>query len=83
MLKNAILFQLQLEYDSDENKKKKKKKHEDEDEDEESDEDQDDDEPKKRGRPPSGAKGKIRGFTDAEIRRFIKSFKKFGRPLSR
>ena len=77
--------QLQLEYDSDENKKKKKKKHEDEDEDEdeESDEDQDDDEPKKRGRPPSGAKGKIRGFTDAEIRRFIKSFKKFGRPLSR
>ncbi|XP_076103177.1 chromodomain-helicase-DNA-binding protein 1-like isoform X1 [Mytilus galloprovincialis] len=77
--------QLQVDYDSDEKKKKKKKKDDDdEDEDDESeDEEEDEDEPKKRGRPPGGSKGKIRGFTDAEIRRFIKSFKKFGRPLTR
>lgn len=75
--------QLQLEYDSDDKKKKKKKKDDDEDEEESEDEEEDDDEPKKRGRPPSGSKGRIRGFTDADIRKFIKSFKKFGKPLSR
>lgn len=75
-------LQLQLEYDSDEKKKKKKKKDEDED-DEDSEEEDEDDEPKKRGRPPSGSKGRVRGFTDADIRKFVKSFKKFGKPLSR
>ncbi|XP_014098875.2 chromodomain-helicase-DNA-binding protein 1 [Bactrocera oleae] len=37
--------------------------------------------PKKRGRPTN--KEKIPGFTDAEIRRFIKSYKKFPAPLER
>ncbi|XP_017464823.1 PREDICTED: chromodomain-helicase-DNA-binding protein 1 [Rhagoletis zephyria] len=37
--------------------------------------------PKKRGRPAN--KEKIIGFTDAEIRRFIKSYKKFPAPLER
>lgn len=74
--------QLQLD-DSDEKKKKKKDDEEEDEDDDESDEEEDEDEPKKRGRPPSGAKGRIKGFTDAEIRRFIKSFKKFGRPLTR
>uniref|UniRef100_A0A1B0FRK9 Chromodomain-helicase-DNA-binding protein 1 n=1 Tax=Glossina morsitans morsitans TaxID=37546 RepID=A0A1B0FRK9_GLOMM len=37
--------------------------------------------PKKRGRPTM--KEKIIGFTDAEIRRFIKSYKKFPAPLMR
>lgn len=40
-----------------------------------------DDKPKKRGRPP--VKEKITGFTDAELRRFIKSYKKFPAPLNR
>ncbi|XP_055853266.1 chromodomain-helicase-DNA-binding protein 1 [Episyrphus balteatus] len=40
-----------------------------------------DDRPKKRGRPP--VKEKIIGFTDAELRRFIKSYKKFPSPLDR
>ncbi|XP_055908195.1 chromodomain-helicase-DNA-binding protein 1 [Eupeodes corollae] len=40
-----------------------------------------DDRPKKRGRPP--VKEKIVGFTDAELRRFIKSYKKFPSPLDR
>lgn len=37
--------------------------------------------PRKRGRP--ALKEKINGFTDAEIRRFIKSYKKFPAPLMR
>lgn len=43
----------------------------------------DDDRPKKRGRPRAGKNDQIKGFTNAEIRRFIKSFKKFGDPSSR
>ncbi|CAH1985372.1 unnamed protein product [Acanthoscelides obtectus] len=45
--------------------------------------DSDDDRPKKRGRPPAGNREKIKNFTDAEIRRFIKSYKKFSNPLKR
>ncbi|XP_037927772.1 chromodomain-helicase-DNA-binding protein 1 isoform X2 [Teleopsis dalmanni] len=41
----------------------------------------DDGRPKKRGRP--AMKEKINGFTDGEIRRFIKSYKKFPAPLMR
>lgn len=37
--------------------------------------------PKKRGRPP--VKEKIPNFTDAELRRFIKSYKKFPVPMKR
>uniref|UniRef100_A0A8C0YB38 Chromodomain helicase DNA binding protein 1 n=1 Tax=Cyprinus carpio carpio TaxID=630221 RepID=A0A8C0YB38_CYPCA len=39
--------------------------------------------PKKRGRPRTIPRENIKGFTDAEIRRFIKSYKKFGGPLER
>jgi len=38
--------------------------------------------PKKRGRPRVNAR-EIKGFTDAEIRRFLKSFRKFASPLDR
>ena len=71
-------FQLEKKLDSDD---------EDGNNDEDSDSDDsgsDDDKPKKRGRPRAGGKNdQIRGFTNAEIRRFIKSYKKFPDPLSR
>ncbi|KAH8412421.1 hypothetical protein KR009_001844, partial [Drosophila setifemur] len=41
----------------------------------------DDGRPRKRGRP--AMKEKITGFTDAELRRFIRSYKKFPAPLNR
>ncbi|CAK1602096.1 unnamed protein product [Parnassius mnemosyne] len=41
----------------------------------------DDDRPRKRGRPPASHREKIKGFTDQEIRRFVKSYKKFSAPL--
>ncbi|XP_076465125.1 chromodomain-helicase-DNA-binding protein 1-like isoform X2 [Babylonia areolata] len=76
--------QLQLEYDSDHGKQSKRKKdHDDSDASNEEDDDEDDDRPKKRGRPRSNMKEKIRGFSDTELRRFIKSYKKFGQPLTR
>lgn len=48
----------------------------------------DEERPKKRGRPPlkeggASRREKIKNFTDAEIRRFVKSFKKFSTPLKR
>lgn len=43
----------------------------------------DDDQPKKRGRPRVNARESVKGFTDAEIRRFLKSFRKFSKPLER
>ncbi|XP_018566651.1 chromodomain-helicase-DNA-binding protein 1 isoform X2 [Anoplophora glabripennis] len=46
-------------------------------------EDTDDERPRKRGRPPAGNREKIKNFSDAEIRRFIKSYKKFSAPLKR
>ncbi|CAG9759544.1 unnamed protein product [Ceutorhynchus assimilis] len=46
-------------------------------------EESDQDRPKKRGRPPVGNREKIKNFTDAEIRRFVKSYKKFSAPLKR
>ncbi|XP_041706301.1 chromodomain-helicase-DNA-binding protein 1 isoform X2 [Coregonus clupeaformis] len=39
--------------------------------------------PKKRGRPRTIPRENIKGFSDTEIRRFIKSYKKFGGPLER
>ncbi|TNM92483.1 hypothetical protein fugu_019495 [Takifugu bimaculatus] len=39
--------------------------------------------PKKRGRPRTIPRENIKGFSDAEIRRFVKSYKKFGEPLER
>uniref|UniRef100_A0A4W6CNF3 Chromodomain helicase DNA binding protein 2 n=1 Tax=Lates calcarifer TaxID=8187 RepID=A0A4W6CNF3_LATCA len=48
----------------------------------ETDDSDDDKKPKKRGRPRA-RKNNVEGFTDAEIRRFIKAYKKFGSPLER
>uniref|UniRef100_A0A671X5U1 Chromodomain helicase DNA binding protein 2 n=1 Tax=Sparus aurata TaxID=8175 RepID=A0A671X5U1_SPAAU len=50
--------------------------------DSETDDSDDDKKPKKRGRPRA-RKNNVEGFTDAEIRRFIKAYKKFGSPLER
>ncbi|KAH9500964.1 transcriptional regulator [Bulinus truncatus] len=77
--------QLQVDYDSDkDNKKKRRKKGQSESEgsDEEEEED-DEDQPRKRGRPRGGTKDGVRGFSNAEIRRFVKSVKKFPAPLKR
>lgn len=67
------------------NKTKKGKKRKKSDEAEQSDEqisdNSEDDRPKKRGRPP--LKEKFSNFTDNELRRFIKSYKKFPAPLKR
>lgn len=45
--------------------------------------DSDADRPKRRGRPKSSYKELIKGFTEAEVRRFIKSYRKFANPLKR
>lgn len=45
------------------------------------DQDNDSDKPRKRGRPRTVQD--IKGFTNTEVRRFLKSMKKFGRPLER
>ncbi|XP_076847370.1 chromodomain-helicase-DNA-binding protein 2 isoform X2 [Brachyhypopomus gauderio] len=50
--------------------------------DSETDDSEDDKKPKRRGRPRA-RKNNVEGFTDAEIRRFIKAYKKFGAPLER
>ncbi|ESO89597.1 hypothetical protein LOTGIDRAFT_218699 [Lottia gigantea] len=69
--------QLNLE-DSDGGKSRKKRKDDDS---EQSDDDEDeDDKPKKRGRV---SRDKFKGFTDQEMRRFIKSYKKFSCPMKR
>ncbi|XP_042199024.1 chromodomain-helicase-DNA-binding protein 2 isoform X4 [Callorhinchus milii] len=52
--------------------------------DSETDESDDEDKrPKRRGRPRTVRRDMVDGFTDSEIRRFIKSYKKFGTPLER
>jgi len=47
------------------------------------DDDDDDSEstPRKKGRPR--AANEVKGFTNTELKRFLKSIKKFGRPLER
>ncbi|XP_066991707.2 chromodomain-helicase-DNA-binding protein 1 isoform X2 [Anabrus simplex] len=60
--------------------KKRRKRHEDS---ESSEAGSDEERPKKRGRPPATPREVIKGFTDAEIRRFVRSFKKFPAPLKR
>ncbi|KAJ8923662.1 hypothetical protein NQ315_010242 [Exocentrus adspersus] len=75
----------QSESDGEEGKGRKKQKKEGDEsggssgEAEESDEER----PRKRGRPPGNNREKIKNFTDVEIRRFIKSYKKFSAPLKR
>ncbi|XP_011692493.1 PREDICTED: chromodomain-helicase-DNA-binding protein 1 isoform X2 [Wasmannia auropunctata] len=70
-----------------EGKGRKKKKVQDDSEDGEESgseaEGSDDDRPKKRGRPRVTPRENIKSFTDVEIRRFIKSYKKFPAPLKR
>lgn len=61
--------------------KKRKKSDEVEQSDDANSDNSDDDRPKKRGRPP--LKEKFSNFTDNELRRFIKSYKKFPAPLKR
>ena len=80
----TIFPQLQVDYDSEKEKKSKKKKKQSESEGSDDDEDDDDEEhPKRRGRPKGNARDGIRGFSNAEIRRFVKSIKKFPAPLKR
>ncbi|KAF2899454.1 hypothetical protein ILUMI_06728 [Ignelater luminosus] len=43
----------------------------------------DEERPRKRGRPPLANRERIKNFTDVEIRRFVKSYKKFSHPLKR
>ena len=43
----------------------------------------DDERPKKRGRPRVTPRENMKSFTDVEIRRFVKSYKKFPAPLKR
>ncbi|XP_065334044.1 chromodomain-helicase-DNA-binding protein 1 isoform X2 [Cloeon dipterum] len=71
--------------ESDDGRGKKRKKKTEEESASGSDEGggSDDDRPKKRGRPRSSNKEMIKNFTDAEVRRFVKSFKKFSAPLKR
>ena len=74
------MFQLNIYDSDDDDKKRRKKKNRDDDDDSDSDDGSDEDKPKRRGRPK---KGGLKGFSEAELRRFIRSFKKFGRPLER
>lgn len=75
----------QSESDGEGGKNKKKRKHAEESggssgaEGDESD----DERPRKRGRPPLANRERIKNFTDVEIRRFVKSYKKFSNPLKR
>lgn len=62
-------------------KKRKKAEVEPSDEDAPSEESENEERPKKRGRPSN--KERLLNFTDAELRRFIKSYKKFPAPLKR
>ncbi|XP_014471467.1 PREDICTED: chromodomain-helicase-DNA-binding protein 1 isoform X3 [Dinoponera quadriceps] len=68
-------------------KSKKRKKQDDSEDGDESGSDadgSDDERPaKKRGRPRVTPRENIKSFTDAEIRRFVKSYKKFPAPLKR
>ncbi|XP_070171806.1 chromodomain-helicase-DNA-binding protein 1 isoform X3 [Polyergus mexicanus] len=66
--------------------RKRKKIQDDSEEGEESDseaEGSDDEKPKKRGRPRVLPREYVKSFTDVEIRRFVKSYKKFPAPLKR
>ena len=45
--------------------------------------DSDGDKPKRRGRPKTSPREAVKGFSESEVRRFIKSFKKFPNPLKR
>lgn len=69
------------EKSSSSKKRKKAEVVEASDEDAPSEESENEERPKKRGRPSN--KERLLNFTDAELRRFIKSYKKFPAPLKR
>lgn len=71
----------QADADNEKRGKKRKKRKSEDDSENESAGGSDDDRPKKRGRP--SLKEKFCNFTDAELRKFIKSYKKFPLPLKR
>ena len=77
-------MQLNKFLDSDEEKSRRKKKSREE-YSEESEDDSEEDRPSGRGGRSRGRqpKERIGGCTDIEIRKFIKSFKKYPRPLER
>lgn len=77
------LQQINQQNDSanDKRGKKRKNRKSDEESDDDSAAGSDEDRPRKRGRP--SLKEKFCNFTDAELRRFIKSYKKFPVPLKR
>ncbi|KAL7044593.1 hypothetical protein ACKWTF_001993 [Chironomus riparius] len=72
---------LQEEQEKSKKAKKRKKSDEIEQSDDGMSDNSEDGRPKKRGRPP--LKEKFSNFTDNELRRFIKSYKKFPAPLKR
>ncbi|CAG01534.1 unnamed protein product, partial [Tetraodon nigroviridis] len=72
----------QREMANDSDSDASKQKHRTSGSESETDDSDDDKKPKKRGRPRA-RKNNVEGFTDAEIRRFIKAYKKFGAPLER
>ncbi|KAI0207728.1 Chromodomain-helicase-DNA-binding protein 1 [Lamellibrachia satsuma] len=75
--------QMQLNYfDSDDERTRKRRGRKGDDYSDSSDDSDDGDRTKRRGRR-SAARHFIKGFTNAEIRRFIKSYKKFGHPQER
>ncbi|CAG2101807.1 unnamed protein product [Medioppia subpectinata] len=45
--------------------------------------DSDGDKPKRRGRPKASPRESVKGFSETEVRKFVKSFKKFPNPLKR
>ncbi|XP_064609561.1 LOW QUALITY PROTEIN: chromodomain-helicase-DNA-binding protein 1-like [Liolophura sinensis] len=75
--------QLQGEYNSDEDQDKRKKKGKENEDSESSDDNGEEGKTRRRGRPRTVNKDNIKGFTIAEIRRFVKSYKKFGAPMTR
>ncbi|CAB0038921.1 unnamed protein product [Trichogramma brassicae] len=84
--RNRKTLQQINEADSKSKKKKKSQSADDSDDDDDygtDEEGSDDGRPKKRGRPRTQPRENVKSFTDAEIRRFIKSFKRFAAPMKR
>ncbi|XP_022915044.1 chromodomain-helicase-DNA-binding protein 1 [Onthophagus taurus] len=73
----------QSESDADEAGGRRKRKQEESGSSAGEGDDSDEERPRKRGRPPLANRERIKNFTDAEIRRFVKSYKKFSAPLKR
>jgi len=68
--------------EADVKKHRRRKKYED-DTDTTNDDDNDDDDDRQQLRRRGGRKSLLHGFTDAEIRKLIRSMKKFPRPVDR